>query len=283
MGLWLVDLLTDMQLAAAAMRYQLRGGDPIHFQVPFTQLRQAWANHWNRVVRMPAGGAHGGGSMQTGFEMELLPLAAALELMKGWPNHQQQPRGGHSWEARTMKEAGEMLRFGETGGWGVFNAKPIPLLPKAREHRGILIVPPPVTVTYRSRSDGTTSLTVRAPLTIWNEDNTMILPPDDADNNPFYLDPPGRPGMHRDIFKAWARNMMGELILLQYPMSAQALTHLPKDYESESSFEEEEDGRSVSSWRSSWGKRSVNSSDWEDMALHCSGTDSSEEEGAPLD
>ena len=75
MGLWLVDLLTDLQLAAASMRHQLRGRDPNHFQVPFTQLRQAWANHWNRVVRMSAGGAHRGGSMQTGFEMELLPLA----------------------------------------------------------------------------------------------------------------------------------------------------------------------------------------------------------------
>ena len=81
-------------------------------------------------MRMPAGGAQAGGSMQTGFEMEMLTAATARVLMKGWPN-QQELRGGLSWEVRTMEEAGTLLDFAkEPAKWGALNGKPIPPLPQ---------------------------------------------------------------------------------------------------------------------------------------------------------
>jgi hypothetical protein len=75
----------------------------------------------------------------------------------------------------------------------------------------------------------------------------IILPPDDNQGRPFYADPPGNPGMHRDMFKAWALNLLGELHILDYVFTASALGHLPLDYRSDSSFKEsEDDERSVS-------------------------------------
>ena len=47
--------------------------------------------------------------------------------------------------------------------------------------------------------------------------------------------------MHRDLFKAWALKLLGELHLKQYPMPELALTHLSKEYASDSSNTEEED------------------------------------------
>ena len=119
MGLWLVDLMSEAQLAAAAERYHSTIAAETQFMVPSTLLQKTWMNHWQRVVRMPAGGAAAGGSMQTGFEMELVSEPAIRALMEGWPNHQALPRGGHSWEARTMEDAGR-LRFAD---WGVLNGK----------------------------------------------------------------------------------------------------------------------------------------------------------------
>ena len=103
MGLWAVDLLSNEQLAAAANRYFALQQEKKEFMVATTLLRQTWTNHWQRVMRMPAGGAQGGGSMQTGFEMEMVTVEMARVLMKGWPNQQDMRCGGLSWEARTME------------------------------------------------------------------------------------------------------------------------------------------------------------------------------------
>ena len=273
MGLWVVDILSDQQLAAAAARYRAICAGDQHYLVEFAHLRKAWANHWNAIMRMPAGGAHWGGSLQTGFEMELTTLPAVLELMKDWPNYESSG-SLHSWEARSMEEAGEGLNFGKTSDWGVANAKPIKPLPTTPEYRGVIMASPPITVTFRQRADGTTSLTVRTPLTLWTEDDAIVLPPDDKNQTPFYVDPPDRPGMHRDLFKAWAHKMLGELVALQYPMTALALQHLPAEYMSDSCAEEFDDERSVSSW----GIRSYTSSDLEGYEELKRTTDSSDEE-----
>ena len=55
MGLWIVDLMSEAQLAAAAERYHSTSAPDTHFMVPLTELRQSWMNHWHQVVRMPAG------------------------------------------------------------------------------------------------------------------------------------------------------------------------------------------------------------------------------------
>ena len=82
MGPWVVDLLTDSQLAAAAVRYNASVPLNKQFLVTFTELQRAWINHFHNVIRMPAGGAQSGGSMQTGFEMELITLSAVEALME---------------------------------------------------------------------------------------------------------------------------------------------------------------------------------------------------------
>ena len=232
----IVLLMNDSQLKAASMQF-VRVEPMKHYLVTMKHLEQAWLNHWQRVIRMPAGGAHAGGAMQSGFEMELVTSCGIRQLMGGWPNHQS-IRFGHSWELRTMEEVAEALNFTK---WGVMNGKPIPPVSGSSVHAGLILAAPPVTVTWRLRTDATTALVVRFPMVIWREDNSTILPPDDAMGIPFYVDPVDRPGYHRDIFQAWARKVLGELVSNGFPMSAQARTHLPQAYLSgESSCEEEE-------------------------------------------
>ena len=250
MGLWVVDLLSESQLAAAAERFHASSAQNQQFLVPIALMRSTWANHWHRVMRMPAGGAHAGGSMQTGFEMEMVTAAAASELMTAWPNRQELRAGRVSWEARTMQQAGALLDFGkEPAKWGALNGKPVPPLPGTQGHRGIIIASPPITVTWRS-----SVLSVRFPITIWMEENAMILPPDTtpmqgdaAISTPFYQDPSSQPGLHRDIFRAWAHKLLGELTVLNYTFTERASAHLTSEYMSDSSCVEEPDERSCSS------------------------------------
>jgi hypothetical protein len=248
MGLWLADLLSDSQLAAAVERYNAKIALNKQFLVPLAGLRLVWMNHFHRVIRMPAGGAQAGGSMQTGFEMELVTRLAVEALMEGWPNRQEMARGGLSWEVRTMEELGPLLAFEKKpAGWGMLNCKPIAPLPRTQEHRGVLMVSPPLTVTWSVRADSSTLLAVRFPLTIWSDDDAMILPPDDAAGNSFYADPADQPGFHRDIFKTWAHMLLGELHSALVPMTLRALAHLPRQYQGcDSPCESEEDQRSRS-------------------------------------
>ena len=277
MGLWVTDLLSDAQLAAAAERYHAMVAPNKQFLIQLGNLRQVWTNHFHKVIRMPAGGALGEGSMQTGFEMELVSLPAVQALMEGWPNLQEMGRGGLSWEVRSMEEIGPLLAFEENpAGWGMKNAKPIAPLPQTQGHRGLLLVSPPLTVTWSVRGDKSTSLVVRFPITIWSDDNMMILPPDDANERPFYQDPEDSPGFHRDLFKKWARKMLGELHVAQLPWTRQALAHLPPEYLECDSSCHEEDERSVSEEEAE--KSLTDSSDEE--GAHRPMTDSSDEEGA---
>ena len=236
MGSDLVAMLTEEQMWLAVQRYSgVEGSATRHYSLSMSHLRQAWLNHWQRVMRMPAGGAHAGGALQTGFEMELVSAIAVRRLLGGWTNYQS-IRFGHSWELRTMEAAGEALDFSR---WGLLNAKPIPPLGGSDVHAGIILAAPPVTASWRLRTDATSVLMVRTPLVIWREDDSIILPPDDADGTPFYVDPVDKPGYHRDLFKEWARKVLGELVIHGYPMSSMSLRHLPKEYQSGESSDEE--------------------------------------------
>ena len=229
-------MMTPEQLEQAAMNYRSYLAPLKHFMVSRSHVEQVWHNHWQRIMRMPAGGAHGGGAMQTGFEMELVSACAVRTLMQSWPNYQS-IRFGHSWELRSMEEAGEGLAFRR---WGLLNAKPIPQVGGSNVHAGLIFAAPPVTATWRMRSDATTMLVVRVPLVIWTETNSIILPPDAADGTPFYVDPENAPGYHRDLFQKWARMVLGEFVANGFPMSPLARTHLPREYMSEESSSEEE-------------------------------------------
>ena len=238
LGVGLVDMMTEDQLRAAMLHYSMTVKPQEQYVVSKTHLVQAWNNHWLRVVRMPAGGAHAGGAMQTGFEMELVSAKGVRLLLSHWKNYES-IRHGHSWELRSMEDAAEALNFTK---WGLMNAKPIPPVSGSHVHAGIIVVVPPVTATWRFKKDLTTVLVVRAPLVIWREDDSIILPPDSASGVPFYVDPVERPGYHRDIFKVWARKLLGEFVIQGYPMSELAKTHLPREYQSEESSDEEEEG-----------------------------------------
>ena len=267
-------MLTDSQLAAAAERYNASVTLNQQFLITFVALQRAWINHFHRVIRMPAGGAQSGGSMQTGFEMELITLSAVEALMEGWPNKQNPRPGLISWEVRSMEEIGPLLAFEkEPAGWGAQNGKPITPFKLTQAHRGILMVSPPLTVTWSVRADKSTCLTVRFPLTIWSEDDSMILPPDDATGTPFYQDPSHLPGYHRDLFKKWAHMLLGEMHSANFVMTKAALMHLPPEYRAcDSSCEEYEDERSCSEEET---PQVVDSSDEEGAHL-----DSSDSEGA---
>ena len=84
------------------------------------------------------------------------------------------------------------------------------------------------------RPDRTTSLAVRFPLLIWSEEDNLIIPPDDSRGVAFYVDPPNQPGLHRDHFKTWARRIAAELVMQGFPMSEAVLSHLPREYQSDS-------------------------------------------------
>ena len=240
MGSDLLELMTEEQLRLAMMRYNTVVAPCQHYSVSVRHLEQAWLNHWQRILRMPAGGAHAGGAMQTGFEMELVSSYAVRLLMRSWKNHQP-VRFGHSWELRSMEDAAQALDF---KAWGLMNGKPIPPVSGSDVHPGLILAAPPVTATWRLRRDATSTLVVRVPLVLWMEDDSIILPPDDAQGTPFYQDPTESPGYHRDLFRAFARKVLGELVMDGYPMSSRAKTHLPREYMSdESSLEEELEAR----------------------------------------
>ena len=153
--------------------------------------RQTFMNHLKSIVRMPHGGAAGGGSQQTGFEMELVSSTGANALFAGWPNYQSSHAGHRqSWELRSMEDLLLLKLHEKPAGWGAMMGKPIPMAPGRTSHVGLLLCAPPFTATWVQRHDGTTSLCVRFPLVLWTEADAVILPPDDAEGVPFFVDPP---------------------------------------------------------------------------------------------
>ena len=201
--------------------------------ISLTLVRTTFNNHLRTCIRMPAGGATSGGSQQTGFEMEMVTGPAASRMFAGWPNRESSSGGRKlSWELRSMETLAQLLSLQDTG-WGAMQGKPIAIAQGRTAHAGVILVGPPFTVCWTLRPDQTTSLTVRFPLIIWSENDAVILPPDDAQGTPFYVDPSSQPGMHRDMFKTWGRRVAGELALRDFPMSRAVMWHLPMEYQSD--------------------------------------------------
>ena len=223
LGTGLASLMSVVQLGAAVMLYDsLSKAIADQNTISLAHLRQAFFNHIKSCMRMPAGGATAGGSMQTGFEMELVSAMGIGLLMSGWPNHEIQNNGRRqSWELRTMEELSSHLKL-ELQGWGALQGKPMAIPLGKETHGGVLLAAPPFTVSWGSRDDGTTWLCCRFPLVLWTEEDAAILPPDTAGPAgpiSFYIDPIDQPGMFRDLFKTWGRRVAGELCCHGFPMS----------------------------------------------------------------
>ena len=193
---------------------------------------------------MPAGGASAGGSQQTGFEMELITAQAASRMFQGWPNRESSSavrkaqlgaplNGRPGREAVTPGEAGRLgIESGQAdrngAGEGLPHGSP-PGRPALYGELGDACGPDDVAL----------ALSVRLPLILWTEEDAVILPPDDLEGTPFYLDPPGQPGQHRDLFKTWGRRVAAELVVQGYPMSQSVISHLPVEYQSDSEESEQ--------------------------------------------
>lgn len=212
-------MMSRAQLQVAYERYHFEFQPRPAMVVQLETVRRTMCNHWRSCLKMPVGGANAGGSQQTGFELELVTPRGAIELFKAWPNHQI-IRMGHTWEARSMEECASLLSFEDLpAGWGLGNAKPAPPVTGSKEHRAILMASPPITVTYQLHQDTTGTLIVRAPIIIYTEEDATLLPPDDKDGMPFYVDPTDRPGWHRDQFRQHARKLVRLMMDAGWPLS----------------------------------------------------------------
>ena len=216
----LVLMMEIAQLEAAHKYYALNHAPRRAMVVSLENVRKVIGNHWRSVLKMPAGGAHAGGSMQTGFDMELISAAAVRTLFSAWPNYEK-IKMGHSWEARTMEECALVCAFQDSPtGWGMWNGRPAQPLAGSKVHEAVLMFGPPMTITWKMRPDTTTVLSARAPLIIYTENDATILPPDDSQGKAFYLDPPGQQGYCRDLFREHARQLTKELLHSGFPLSA---------------------------------------------------------------
>jgi hypothetical protein len=237
LGPGLASRMSMDQLEAASVLFNsLSVSTTEQNSVSIADVRRVFMNHLSRCIRMPAGGATAGGSQQTGFEMELVTADCASRMFQGWPNRESSSDGRKmSWEFRSMETLADNLALqDQPAGWGALQGKPISIAPGRITNTGVLMVGPPFTVSWMSRPDRTTLLSVRFPLVVWTEDDAAILPPDDAAGTPFYINPPTQPGLHRDLFKTWGRRIAAELLMKNYPMSAKVLSLLPKEYLSDS-------------------------------------------------
>lgn len=79
-------------------------------------------------------------------------------------------------------------------------------------------------------------------ITLLSESEAMVLPPDTTDEKgctiPFYMDPPDRPGLHRDQFKAHARQMLGKLLVAGFKLSQRMLDLVPEQFSTQAVAEE---------------------------------------------
>ena len=266
---------TEQLLAASLMFNSITTATTELNSTTIVGVRRVFANHLKSCMRMPAGGAGAGGAQQTGFELELITSDAASCMFRSWPNKEAHPDGkSMSWELRSIEDMAAKLALQDSpAGWGAMQGKPIAIPTGRTYHAGVLLAGPPFTVCWMMRADETTLLTVRFPLIVWSEEDAVILPPDDAQGNPFYTDPPHQPGLHRDRFKTWARRVAAALLMDGYRMSPAVVSHLPKEYQSDSEDSRPATPRSVSP---------VDSSDAEGAHRPMSPADSSDAEGAHL-
>ena len=133
-----------------------------------------------------------------------------------------------------MASCASVLDFAaKPAGWGVFNAKPAPPVTGTSLHAAVLMVGPPLTATWRMRKDLTSQLVIGAPLIIYTEDDAVILPPDDKHGVAFYQDPPDQPGLHRDLFRQWGKDMLSALMDKDYVLTPKLAALASSKYDSE--------------------------------------------------
>jgi hypothetical protein len=98
LGATLTAMMSEEQLRLAHLCFNLNHAPRLAMTVSLDNVRRVYANHWRSILKMPAGGTSAGGSMQAGFEMEMITTAAVRKLFKNWPNYES-IRMAHSWEA----------------------------------------------------------------------------------------------------------------------------------------------------------------------------------------
>ena len=107
--------------------------------------------------------------------------------------------------------------------WGYGNARPLKAVATAAEAHCILLAVPPFTIRLRTTGEGLRILQVNAALVLYLETDSIVLPPAttaaDGTTVPFYLDPPNRPGLHRDQFRIHAQKMIGGLLTVGFTLT----------------------------------------------------------------
>ena len=98
---------------------------PPAMRIPVEEVWGEFCRLLRARMKLPRGGANGGGSMQTLFEISMVTKATAEVLFADWPK-----RAGEKdpcWELSTMAQCETLLafqsnRWSSTWGWG--NARP---------------------------------------------------------------------------------------------------------------------------------------------------------------
>ena len=238
LGTGLAALMSIEQLKAAAVLVASILDATTTQNVNSTMIvHRTFMNHLQRCIRMPAGGAHAGGSQQTGFEMELVSPCAASEMFASWPNAEVTGGGRRrSWELRTMQELADHLALEQSpAGWGALQGKPMPLLPRREHHMGVILVGPPFTVTWAMRPDETTVLCARFPLILWSEEDAIILPPRRCDGGAFLSGPTRQTwATQRSVQNLDATGRGGAFDPRLSHVASTVISHLPSEYQSDS-------------------------------------------------
>jgi hypothetical protein len=242
---WLSSNLRVIKVPAVSVMLQYianqLSGETSPHSSPTPEMQVAIEDVWGefyRLVRarmkMPRGGASGGGSMQTLFEIPMVSTETAVEHMfKLWPTKQGEK--DPCFELSTMELCSTHLAFHESkwaSGWGHGNARPMFI--SSSKATSLLMAAPPFTVRLRKTTENLNILQVNFAMVLYTESDTVVLPPDVEDSEgrsiPFYLDPPNQPGWHRDAFRAHAKMMLVPLLEKNFPLSGGLSQRAPAQY-----------------------------------------------------
>jgi hypothetical protein len=241
---WLRSNLRVIKVPAvnAMLQYiahQLPGETPPHPSPPPAMqvaIEDVWGEFYRLLrarMKMPRGGASGGGSMQSIFGIPMISETAVENMFKQWPK--KQGESDPCYELSTMQLCSSHLAFHESkwaSGWGHGNARPMFIA--STEATCLLLAAPPFTVRLRKTIENLNILQVNFALVLYTESDTVVLPPDVEDSTGssihFYLDPPNQPGWHRDTFKAHAKTMLGEMLEKNFLLSVGLSARAPAQY-----------------------------------------------------
>lgn len=185
------------------------------------------------TLQLPRGGVEGSESMQTGFEIPFILPETATQMLQDWPR--QEVGGGLTWELGDMRMCETRLAF-ETNEWskvwGMGNARPVAPSTRGKKPTAVAMASPPFTLRLRRTAyEGLFLLQANNAITLYTESDSVVLPPDTEDEQgntiPFYVDPPGQPGLHRDTFRAHAQHMLGMLVLAGVELSTALRNRAP--------------------------------------------------------